>query len=93
MRKPAFDKGSVQNHVEAVRRLSRFEDRCQIHRETSAQAVKTFLDGSLDFVYLDGRHYRTGIEEDLSLWSPKVRPGGILRGFVYDPGRVAAARL
>jgi hypothetical protein len=43
-----------------------------------------------DFVYLDGRHDRQGLKEDLRAWHPRVCPGGILAGHDYTDSQVAA---
>lgn len=47
-------------------------------RKTSAEAVAKFSDASLDFVYIDANHSYLHATEDLSLWWPKVIPGGIV---------------
>ena len=75
-----------RRHAEAVRRLSAFADRCQVHRQTSREAAASFAEGSLDFVYLDARHYADAVREDLDLWAPKVRSGGYLAGHDYLDG-------
>lgn len=82
-----------QNYAETQRRLARFGDRCQIHRLASAAAAPQFADASLDFVYLDARHYRAGVEEDLNLWARKIRPGGILSGHDYLDGVLPSGRF
>jgi hypothetical protein len=74
------------NYDKAITQLSGFGERCRIHRTTSRDAAATFQDRSLDFVYLDARHYRQAVEEDIGLWAPKVRPGGILAGHDYLDG-------
>ncbi|MCA9210688.1 MAG: class I SAM-dependent methyltransferase [Planctomycetales bacterium] len=75
-----------RNHAEAVRRLSAFADRYAIHRVASREAAATFADGSLDFVYLDARHYAAAVREDIELWAPKIRGGGFLAGHDYLDG-------
>ena len=40
-------------------------------------------DESLDFVYIDARHDRASVEEDMRLWWPKIRKHGILAGHDY----------
>lgn len=62
---------------------------CAIIREWSNQAVKYFADGSLDFVYIDAAHDYDSVMEDLTLWSKKVRKGGIVAGddFVDPHGK------
>ncbi|MBU0791766.1 MAG: class I SAM-dependent methyltransferase [Gammaproteobacteria bacterium] len=56
---------------------------CEIIRDYSAQAVGRFTDGSLDFIYLDANRSFEGVTQDLTLWSEKVRPGGIICGCCY----------
>jgi len=51
--------------------------------KTSQEAVNDFIDGSLDFVYIDGDHKYENIASDINLWSKKVRPGGIISGHDY----------
>ena len=47
------------------------------------EAVEDFADGSLDFIYIDANHDFRYIAEDLSEWTKKVRPGGIVSGHDY----------
>mmetsp|Transcript_1044 Transcript_1044/g.1993 ORF Transcript_1044/g.1993 Transcript_1044/m.1993 type:complete len:295 (-) Transcript_1044:684-1568(-) len=49
----------------------------------STQAAKFIPDNSLDFVYLDARHDYCAVTEDINLYYPKIRPGGILAGHDY----------
>jgi len=65
------------------RRLRRFQDRVQIVRATSAAASELFADESLDFVYIDANHAYLHVLEDLRLWTPKVRSGGLVAGHDY----------
>lgn len=67
-------------------RLGRFGDRSSVWRETSVQAAGRLTPGSLDFVYLDARHSYEGVTEDLEVWFPLVRPGGIMAGHDYNDG-------
>ncbi len=82
-----------QNYAETLRRLKPFGARCSILRMTSADAATQFVDGSLDFVYLDARHDRAGVEEDIKLWAAKIRPGGILCGYNYLDGVLPSGRF
>lgn len=53
--------------------------------DTSREASKGFEDLTLDFVHLDGNHGLKHIRDDIELWWPKVRPGGIFSGHdFYD---------
>lgn len=55
----------------------------EIIKELSADAVKRFADGSLDFVYIDANHQDPYVTEDMVEWSKKVRSGGIVSGHDY----------
>ncbi len=68
------------------RRLAGFGDRSEIWRETSVQAGARVTSGSLDFVYLDARHSYEGVMEDLQVWFPLVRRGGLMAGHDYNDG-------
>jgi Methyltransferase domain len=76
------------NRVEAMKRLARFGSRCQIHRILSEEAASLFENGSLDFVYLDADHSFESVWQDLSVWYPKVRIGGILAGHDFLDGEL-----
>lgn len=59
------------------------EERCYMIRSSSKNAVDLFEDESLDFVYIDANHKYDFVKEDIKLWFPKVRKGGILSGHDY----------
>jgi predicted O-methyltransferase YrrM len=59
----------------------------------STKASKMFEDDSLDFVFLDAAHEYVPVKQDIAVWWPKIKPGGILAGHDYDyifPGVVKA---
>ena len=62
--------------------VSKFSDdkRVEIIRDFSAQAAEQFEDNSVDWVYIDGNHSYEFVKEDLNLWWPKVKKGGVLCG-------------
>lgn len=60
--------------------LAEWSDRVTFLRLTSAEAAPRFADRSLDFVYVDGNHQERYVRQDLALWWPKIRPGGVLAG-------------
>jgi predicted O-methyltransferase YrrM len=62
---------------------SKFEDRCISIPNTSFVASQQIADGSLDFVFIDGDHTYTSAKQDLDLWYPKVRHGGVVSGHDY----------
>lgn len=56
---------------------------CTVIRKTSMDAVKDFINGSLDYVYIDGNHELKYIVEDIVEWSKKIKKGGIVSGHDY----------
>jgi hypothetical protein len=75
-----------RNFEHATRRLARFGERSHILRTTSAEAAAHFSDNSLDFVYLDAQHHYEAVRDDIALWLPKVRHGGVIGGHDYIDG-------
>lgn len=70
-------------------------DRLELRRQTSKQAAPGVADQSQDFVFIDADHRYEAVLEDIGLWRPKVRPGGLLCGHDFCdgwPGVVAAVR-
>ena len=39
----------------------------------------------VDFVYIDAEHSYEAMTNDLALWFPKVRAGGVIAGHDYSP--------
>lgn len=60
-----------------------FRDRVTILRGKSIDMASAVPDGSLDLLYLDGDHSYEGVTIDLTVWTPKVKPGGIVAGHDY----------
>jgi hypothetical protein len=74
-----MDQPSLELRYEgACKRLEKYP--CTIIRKTSMEAVGDFVDGSLDFVYIDGAHDLLNVVQDICEWSRKVRIGGIVAG-------------
>lgn len=63
--------------------ISSNEERCFMIRSTSSNAVELFNDQSLDFVYIDANHKYEYVKQDLELWFPKLRKGGVFAGHDY----------
>jgi hypothetical protein len=64
------------------------DPRVGLLRMVSPEAASSFVDGSLDWVYLDGNHSYPAVSADLRAWYPKLRPGGVLSGSSYRDGIV-----
>lgn len=54
-------------------------------RGLSSEVVNQFEDESLDIVFIDLTHTYESVKEDIQLWLPKVKVGGILSGHDYEP--------
>ena len=49
-------------------------------KSTTIDAVKRFLDNSLDLVYVDADHEYESVKEDINNWLPKIKKGGFIAG-------------
>jgi hypothetical protein len=66
--------------AETSARLKPFSCRVRLMRATSKEAAAVFPDASLDFVYVDAQHHYSAVKEDISLWWPKLKAGGLVGG-------------
>jgi hypothetical protein len=71
-----------QVYAAARQRVAFAGERARVTRATSAAALATIADQSLDFAWLDANHSRAAVTADL-LWARKVRPGGWIGGHDY----------
>lgn len=60
--------------------------RLHLWRKTSREAAGLVPDASQDFVFIDADHRYEAVLEDIALWRPKVKPGGLLCGHDYCAG-------
>ena len=78
------DASNHKNHTEAysdaMNNLKGYEDRAYMIRAKGNQVINMFKDYSLDFVYIDANHTYESVFEDINLWYPKVKIGGIVAG-------------
>ena len=84
----ALNANHTNQYLNVCLTLEKFQhswDRVGLLKLFSEQAVKLFEDESLDFVYIDANHH-TGVQKDLEIWYPKVKPGGIFAGHDYIDG-------
>lgn len=75
-----------------TQKLAPFGERSEIVRATSEEAASRFEDESLDFVYIDADHDFKAVSQDLAVWVPKVKVGGLLSGHDFNPGRKSGVR-
>lgn len=82
-----FDRANVSNskheanYQAAKKKLEKIN--VVFHKMTSEEAVKNIENRSLDFLYIDGRHDYQSVINDIILWYPKVKYGGIIAGHDY----------
>lgn len=68
-------------YTAALERLHKYP--CVVMRRFGKDAVTFFRDDSLDFIYIDANHTYNALMEDINLWIPKIRKGGIISGHDY----------
>lgn len=68
---------------DCMRNIQGFEDRAIMIRATSEISSNFFEDNSLDFVYIDANHAYEFVKQDIELWFPKVKKGGLVMGHDY----------
>lgn len=71
-------------------RLKTFENKTVFLRMFTSEAVEKITE-PLDFVYVDARHDYCGALEDIQLYWPKIRPGGLMAGHDYHTAAEVAA--
>ena len=55
-------------------------------RKSSSDAAKEFEQESVDLVFIDANHSYESVKNDIDLWLPKVKQGGVLSGHDYSIG-------
>lgn len=58
----------------------KYKSRATWLRMLSHQAVDHVADGSQDFVFIDADHSSKHVEQDIRIWTPKLKPSGWLTG-------------
>lgn len=68
-----------------------FAPKIILYRALSLDALKTFANGVVDVVYVDGNHAYEAAMADFCAWWPKLKSGGILGAHDYWLDRRAPA--
>ena len=53
-------------------------------KKKSNDAYSSFLDNSIDFLFIDGDHEYDALTDDMRLWLPKVKKTGVFCGHDYN---------
>jgi hypothetical protein len=81
------DSSNHKEHIDAYQQtmdnIKGFEDRGIMVRATSEIAANMFQDESLDFIFIDANHAYDFVVEDINLWFPKLKKGGVFSGHDY----------
>lgn len=81
---PKTDEDLIAGYEEAEQRTKEYRNRRVIFYQESQLASEVIADATLDFVFIDACHMYESVWQDIRLWAPKVRPGGLLCGHDYD---------
>ena len=73
----------VNAYAETMDNIKGLEDRGIMVRSDSKSASEIFADNSLDFIYIDANHAYDFVVEDIKIWFPKLKKGGIFAGHDY----------
>ena len=70
--------------------IKKFEDDYSVHiiRKDSLKASEQFPDEYFDWIYLDADHSYEGCSNDLEVWFPKLKKGGVFAGHDYVDGEM-----
>lgn len=63
--------------------VKKYKNKVTIYRMFSSEAARYIEDESLDFIFIDANHTYEYIKEDIELWYPKVKKGGLVSGHDY----------
>lgn len=75
----------IQAHMMAIEVYQKYADRSRILALSSAEAEKIFNeDDKFDFIFIDGDHSYESVLQDIEMWFPHTKEGGIICGHDYE---------
>lgn len=63
---------------------------CSIIKDRSQNAVDLFIDGTIDFIHIDGNHSENAVFQDVVNYFPKLKDQGYL--LLADPNWISARK-
>lgn len=72
-----------QIYLDARNRMTQWKAKTVFLRMYSTEAVDKLDDEEVDFIYVDARHDYCGVRQDIEMYWPKLREGGIMAGHDY----------
>jgi predicted O-methyltransferase YrrM len=84
-----IDEISSQYNMEEVEkifdlRIKEFSNIKKLKMKSKEASLLLFEDNSINIVYIDGSHKYDAVKEDIKLWYPKIKIGGLLTGHDYS---------
>lgn len=76
---------SATMYKKCLQNLEPVKDYVNVYRLSSEEAVGNYKDDSLDFVFIDASHDYQSVLNDMRMWYPKVKAGGIFAGDDHQP--------
>lgn len=80
------DKASASKDInekrmqKAISNTDSWKDKVEVCRNFTTSCAAKYADASFDYVYIDARHSRMGVLEDLNAWWPKLKHNGLACG-------------
>jgi len=89
--------GDSYSHIEFINNMEPVMEgvNLRVMKYESTKAAETFIDESLDFIFIDAGHTFEEVLADITAWLPKVKQGGIIGGHDFStnwPGIEMAVR-
>lgn len=71
--------------IETAKNINNYQNRAHMIRMGSAESAKLFPNEYFDFIYIDADHSYEAVKQDLEVWWPKIKKGGIFSGDDFIP--------
>ena len=68
----------------AVTNFRDYSNRVTLHTTTSKEFASSVEEDKYDYIFIDGNHSYEYVLEDIALWYPKLKNGGVFAGHDFD---------